>query len=199
MRYLDGRRTMKTIILLTALATAAPALLFAQQSQHESPGQAYAFFGVGWGEMGIYNGPPIPPSFPPVAPTTSHPVILRFGGDGELFLHKGLGAGLDAGYARWGGLPYQKLWIGTGDLTYQFRRNASRGKVAPFVLAGVGGFFPAGEGRGAVVGDFGAGANVWFWRRTALRLGVRSYINPTNGFGYPGSYQVEFRVGFTFR
>lgn len=190
---------MKRITAVALLVMAAPVLLLAQQPQHESPGQAYVFLGLGWGEMGIYNGPPIPPPFPPGPLPSAHPVIVRLGGGGELFLYKGLGAGIDAGYASWSSVANEKLWIGTGDLSYQFRRNASRDKIAPFVLAGFGGFFPANEGRGAAVGDFGAGANIWFWRRAALRLGVRSYINPTNGFGYPGSYEVEFRVGFTFR
>lgn len=189
---------MRTISLATALVMVAPALVFAQQPHHENPVQGYAFFGLGWGEMGVPKLPLVPPSAPVALPTT-HPVIVRFGGGGELFLYKGLAAGLDIGYARYGRFADQKLWIGTADLSYQFRRNAPRNKVDPFVLAGFGGFFPASEGRGGPVGDFGGGANLWFWRRTALRLGVRSYINPTNGFGYPGSYEIEFRVGFTFR
>jgi hypothetical protein len=193
---------MKTTILAALLVLAAPGLCLAQQPQHQSPGQLYGFFGLGLGGMAVYAGPQVPPIPPPIVPTpgpTGHPTIERFGGGGELFLYKGLGAGLDVGYAHWEQNDGQSLWIGTGDLSYQFGRNASRGKVDPFVLAGFGGFFPTSEGRGVPVGDFGAGANVWFWRRTALRLEVRSYINPTNGFGYPGSYEVEFRVGFTFR
>ncbi|MGH9326710.1 MAG: hypothetical protein ACRD2B_08515 [Terriglobia bacterium] len=189
---------MKRTIVATLLVLAAPALLLGQQFQHQSPGQLYGFFGLGWGQQAIYNGPPPVPTIPPSPLPTSHPTIERFGGGGELFLYKGLGAGLDVGYARCGQSDCQNPWVGTGDLSYQFGRNASRGKVDPFVLAGFGGFFPTSAGRGVPVGDFGAGANVWFWRRTALRLEVRSYINPTNG-GYPGSYEIEFRVGFTFR
>jgi hypothetical protein len=183
------------ICLLFGLAQVATA----QSSGNQYWGEGYGFFGLGWGQSTVYGGP-IPPPSPPQPLGTTHPTIEHFGGGGELFLYKGLGAGLDVGYARWGGSDNQKLWIGTGDLSYDFRRNASRGKIDPFVLAGFGGFFPTtSEGRGAPVGDFGAGTNVWFWKRTGLRLELRSYINPTNGFGYPGSYEVEFRVGFTFR
>jgi hypothetical protein len=192
------QKLVSSHVLLIFLLFGLPQLASAQVLDHQYLGQGYAFFGLGWGEMAVYNGS-TPPPVPPQPLATTHPAIEHFGGGGELFLYKGLGAGLDIGYARWGQSAGQNLWIATGDLSYDFRRNASRAKVDPFVLAGFGGFFPTGEGRGVAVGDFGAGANVWFWQRAALRLEVRSYINPTNGFGYPGSFEVEFRVGFTFR
>ncbi len=139
---------MKMIIVATVLAMAASALFFAQHPHHQSPGRAYVFLGLGWGESAVLNGPPLPPQ--PLGAT--HPVIERFGGGGELFLYKGLGTGLDVGYSRYGRYADEKFWVGTGDLSYQFGRNASRGKVDPFVLAGFGGFIPASQGRGTPCG-----------------------------------------------
>ncbi len=193
-----SQKLLSYLSVLIFIVFAWSQLASAQASGHQYWGEGYGFFGFGWGERAVYNGP-TPPPLPTQPLATTHPAIEHFGGGGELFLYKEVGAGLDIGYSRWGSRPDQKLWIGSGDLSYDFRRDASRGKVDPFVLGGIGGFFPTSEGRGVAVGDFGAGANFWFWQRTALRVEVRSYVNPTSDVGYPGSYEIEVRVGFTFR
>lgn len=171
---------MKKLIVVAVLLLLIQPLARAQSATYSSRFQGHGFFGV---------DPGIAPSAP-----SSTPVHVGFGED--VFPYKGLGLGLEAGYARFG--RFSHSWIASGDMSWHFDRNAARGKIDPFALIGIAGLFPAGEGRGAPAGDFGAGMSVWLSQRVALRLAARDYAGANNDF-YLGAHFFEVRIGFTFR
>jgi hypothetical protein len=162
-----------------------PTLASAQKAGPQYRWQGYAFLGAGTGARwcGYACG------------------TIWHGGLGvEGFWYKGLGVGAEAGYAHWGpyNFNYNEAFILSGDFSYHFRRRAARGQVDPFVVIGPTSYFPTNHGRGAAVGNFGGGVNVWLARRAALRLEIRDYVNPRDN-GWPGTHSVSFRIGVTFR
>ena len=178
---------MKKLIAATVLLLVLPTLARPQQADPQDAWQGYAFLGAGTGARYCANG----------CGTIWHG---GFGGEG--FLYKGLGMGAELGYAHWGpnnfGFNYNDAFIVSGDFSYHFRRRAARGQVDPFVVIGPSAYFPTSYGRGAAVGNFGGGVNIWLARRAALRLEIRDYVNPFNN-GWPGTHAVSFRFGVTFR
>ena len=97
---------MKRLIAIAALLLMVPALASGQNTEHPYRGQGYLFLGFGTGTGGGYL-----------------PVVKQLGFGGEGFLYKGLGVGAEAAYANWGGY-YNEAWIGSGDISYHFRRHA---------------------------------------------------------------------------
>jgi len=172
---------MKRLVAAATLLAIMPALASAQSKDHPSRGQGYFFFGLGpTDDVWLGQG-----------------VIKHVGFGGEGFLYEGLAAGAELGYVH--AAPYAAdAWIASGDVSYHFRRRATRSGVDPFVLGGITGFFPTSTGRGAPAGNFGGGVNVWLTEHAALRLEVRDHVN-TVGTDYPGPHYVSFRFGVTFR
>jgi hypothetical protein len=177
---------MRKLIVATVFLLIFPTLALAQQTGPQDTWQGYAFLGAGTGarDCGVACG-----------------TIWHGGFGGEGFLYKGLGVGAEAGYFHLGpyNLNYNEGFIVSGDFSYHFRRHALRGQVDPFVLIGPSAYFPTSHGRGALVGNFGGGVNVWLARRAALRLEIRDYVNPDRFNGWPGTHSVSFRFGITFR
>jgi hypothetical protein len=157
-----------------------PALASAQNTEHPYRGQGYLFLGLGTGTGGGYL-----------------PVVKQVGFGGEGFLYKGLGVGAEAAYASWGEY-YNKAWIGSGDISYHFRRHAARLQVDPFVLGGVSIVGPTqvGGGRGSPAGNFGGGANLWLAQHAALRFEVRDVVGASF---WAFDHVITFRIGMTFR
>ncbi|HXH49488.1 MAG TPA: hypothetical protein VNM47_09095 [Terriglobia bacterium] len=176
---------MKKLMVVTVLLWVLPTPALAQKAGLEYGWQGYTFLGAGTGARycGQWCG------------TIWH---VGFGGEG--FLYKRLGLGAEAGYFHSGpyNFNYNEGFIVSGDFSYHFRRNAGRGQVDPFVLVGPTAYFPTSHGRGALVGNFGGGFNVWLARHAALRLEIRDYANPRDN-GWPGPHSVSFRFGVTFR
>jgi hypothetical protein len=176
---------MKRLIAAATLLAIMPALALAQNADHQYRGQGYAFFGLG-------------------TPTSTghrfyHPAVEHIGFGGEGFLVKGFGIGVEVGWAYWGGGVEGQAWTASGDVSYHFRRSAPRGRVDPFVLVGITGYFPTSHGaRGAPAGNFGGGVNIWLRERAALRLEVRDHVSDNGRFG-PGNHYLSLRVGVTFR
>jgi hypothetical protein len=170
---------MKRLIVAAALLLIVPAMASAQNANPPYRGQGYFFFGLGtW------------------TPSYVHPVIKQVGFGGEGFLYKGLGVGAEASYASW--RTHSTAWIGSGDFSYHFRRNAARLQVDPFVLGGVSIVGPTevGGGRGSPAGNFGGGANLWLAQHAALRFDFRDVVG-ASFWGY--SHVIAFRIGMTFR
>jgi hypothetical protein len=176
---------MRKLIVATVFLLIFPTLTLAQQTGPQDNWQGYAFLGAGTGARDCF----------PCG------TIWHGGFGGEGFLYKGLGVGAEAGFFHAGpSYNYSKTegFIVSGDFSYHFRRRALRGQVDPFVLIGPTAYFPTSHGRGALVGNFGGGVNVWLARRAALRLEIRDYVNPREN-GWPGPQSVSFRFGITFR
>jgi hypothetical protein len=172
---------MKRLIATVGLLLVVSMLASAQNTDHEYRGQGYLFFGLG---------------ITPRPSCLGCGVIKHIGFGGEGFLYKGFGVGAEVGYAHWG----PDAWIGSGDMSYHFRRSAARRRVDPFVLIGVTGYFPTSEGRGAPAGNFGGGVNLWLREHAAMRLEVRDHVNPLYANnGWLGIHYISFRVGVTFR
>ena len=171
---------MKRLMAIAALLLMAPALASAQNTEHPYRGQGYLFLGFGTGTGGGYL-----------------PVVKQLGFGGEGFLYKGLGVGAEAVYANWGGY-YNEAWIGSGDISYHFRRHAAPFQVDPFVLGGVSIVGPTqvGGGRGSPAGNFGGGANVWLAQHAALRFEVRDVAGASF---WEFDHVIAFRIGMTFR
>jgi hypothetical protein len=172
---------MKELLATTALLLMVPALASAQSAGPKYRGQGYLFFGLGPGTGSGWS---------------SNTLINQVGFGGEGFLYKGLGAGAEAAYASWG--YYDTAWIGSGDLSYHFRRHAARFGVDPFVLGGVSIVGPteAGGGRGSPAGNFGGGANLWLADHAALRFEFRDVVGADF---WVFSHVISFHVGLTFR
>ena len=178
---------MKKFIATLALLLMVPGFASAQKS--EDPhyrGEGYFFFGVGPGIIactGVFTCGP-----------TTRQVVKHVGFGGQGFLHKGLGLGMELGYARWWA-DGEEAGIGSVNLSYHLRRTAAHTRVEPFVLWGYTLMFRRSEFHN--VTNFGGGVNLWMAKHAALRFEVRNYT-PVN---IPRGYQnfVEFRVGLTFR
>lgn len=183
---------MKKLMVLVGLLLAVPALARAQNADHPYRGQGYVFLGFGFGEIPGYSGP-----IPYINYPSSFQNMRQLGFGGEGFLYKGLGAGAEASHASWGG-SYDTAWIGSGDLSYHFRRHAARFGVDPFVLGGVSIVGPTqvGGGRGSPAGNYGGGANLWLAQHAALRLEFRDVVGADF---WRFSHVMSFRVGATFR
>jgi opacity protein-like surface antigen len=184
------RQLFATAVLLIMV----PALASAQDTDHPPRGQGYFFVGGATHQMGVTAG---------------------FGG--EVYISRGLGAGLEVGTAgintSTNGNPN---WIGLGsaDLSYHFFPKKIEGHAAPFLTGGYTNFFgqdvvpygPGPESPDHFTTGYNVGGGVDFFatRHAGLRFDVRYY-----GHGgrilwasFPNDAQlnfVAFRVGLTLK
>jgi opacity protein-like surface antigen len=128
-----------------------------------------------------------------------------YGGDsaglgGEVLIHKGVGVGIELGYARnWSNGQGSALGVGSADATYYFLGNKSSKKLQPFLTGGYSLYF--GERATTQSGfNLGGGVNIWLAKHIAPRLEFR-YQGGINGFhGYSQFNEfIAFRFGVTFR
>lgn len=111
-------------------------------------------------------------------------------GGGEGFLWRGLTLGGEIGAYRFVERSGGAFGITTLNIGYSFADRNRRGRLEPFVNAGVLGM-AFGPGT-AHAGGFGGGLNYWFHPKFGLRTEGRA-------MGLPGEALVMFRVGVSFR
>ena len=173
---------MKTLVAKVALLFLASASVFAQNAEPHYRGQGYVFVGP---ITAIYAGP---------APNSG--LQINTGAGGEVLLYRGLGVGLEAGYARSGNV-YQSVGIGSFDFCYHYINQKHPSKVEPFAVGGPSVFF--GNGGHSTGFNAGGGINLWLTRHMALRFEIRDHSG-ISAFEFPGRTGfVAFRVGVTFR
>ena len=166
------RRAMTTLLVLMLIPMAA----HAQRSERGSA-QGSIFFGPG----GVSGG------------TTT--ATVHFGGDAEVLVYKGLGAGAEIGYLT----PWQSFSDGIGVFSvngsYNFFPRRTGQKTVPFVTGGYTLFFRSGTANGF---NFGGGVNWWFKPKLGLHLEFRDLVWPGR-FSSSTAHAFEFRVGVAFR
>jgi opacity protein-like surface antigen len=122
-------------------------------------------------------------------------VNLGFGGEANVY--KGMGVGVELGYANtaWSLDRYTAVGLGSTDLSYHFRPKKNHKRVDPFVTGGYSLYFGHGETSGF---NLGGGVNLWAAKHAALRLEGRYYDHIGYLFHNVNRF-VALRVGMTFR
>jgi hypothetical protein len=120
---------------------------------------------------------------------------------GEVLVRKGVGVGVELGYAGpdWSFSGNGAIGIGSANGSYHFFGTKSRSRVDPFATGGYSLYF--GQRTTFKSGfNFGGGVNIWVVKHAALRLEVRGQggINTFDGFSQFTHY-AAFRFGMTFR
>ncbi|MBZ5545458.1 MAG: hypothetical protein LAO07_17560 [Acidobacteriia bacterium] len=123
---------------------------------------------------------------------------VNAGFGGEVFVQKGLGLGVEFGYAapEW---SFGRIGIGIGsaNASYHFFGKKNQRRVEPFITGGYSLYF--GDRTAFESGfNLGGGINLWMARHVGLRLDVRDQDH-INQFRSQFTRFVAFRVGFTFR
>jgi opacity protein-like surface antigen len=167
-----------------------PALVWAGNADDSPQGQFYFFTAPIVSNTQYYSNPP----------------YTKVGGNntgfgGEVLFHKGVGVGIELGYAGDWSFSGNGSAVGVGslDASYHFIGNKSRRRVEPFATGGYSLYY--GERTTTQSGfNLGGGVNLWVIKHAALRLEVR-YQGGINGFhGYSQfNHFVALRVGMTFR
>jgi hypothetical protein len=147
-----------------------PASAFAQDIQPNESTRGYVFAG-----LGSVNG---------------EDNILHVGGGTELRFYKGLGMGLELGYA--GPTCCMGEGIGTLSIDGQYTFGGSVRKLRPFLTGGYTLAFRDGHANAL---NFGGGVHYWFSRRVGLRLEFRDHVSPSVWT----AHLWQGRVGFDFR
>lgn len=189
---------MRKLIATAALLLSVPPLVRAGNADGNSvQGQFYFFTAPIVSNTQYIN------VFRPLEPVT---FSTKVGGNntgfgGEVLVHKGVGVGVELGYAGpdWSFDGSGAVGVGSVDMTYHFFGNKSRRRLDPFATGGYSLYF--GQRTTFQTGfNFGGGVNIWVIRHAALRLEVREQggINNFDGFSQFKHY-VAFRVGMTFR
>lgn len=169
---------MKKLPAVLALLLLTPASVWAQSGESPSRGQGYAFIG----------------------PLVSDSFGLERGGatagfGGEMFIHRGLGAGMEFAWAgpHWT-FDRNGLGIGSVDASYHF---FGHGRAEPFVVGGYSLYF--GDRTATQSGyNLGGGLNLWLSKHAGVRLGIR-YQGNIRGFSPGFDHYVAFRFGLAFR
>jgi len=179
---------MKRPIAAVALLLVAPALVRAADADDSVQGQFYSFVApiVSNTQSGINS-------------TSAGGYSTGFGG--EVLIHKGVGVGIEIGYARNWAFSGQGTAVGVGsvDATYHFLGNKSRKTIDPFLTGGYSLYY--GERTTTHVGfNLGGGVNLWLSKHVAPRLEIRYQggINGIQGIIQFNEY-AAFRFGVTFR
>ncbi len=156
-------------LVLALFITATAAL--AQEAPKKETGHGYAFVGLGAVNTGFS--------------------LLQFGGGGEVNFYKGLGMGVELGYA--GPLEYLSSGIGIMSLDgqYTFGTNTAR-KLRPFITGGYSLAFRNGYANAL---NFGGGVHYWFSNRFGLRLEFRDHVSPSVW----DAHFWQGRIGFDIR
>jgi hypothetical protein len=117
---------------------------------------------------------------------------------GELLVRKGVGVGVELGYAgpNWN-FDKSGLGMGSVDGSYHFFGSKSRRGLDPFATGGYSLYF--GQRTMFQSGpNLGGGVNLWLVKHVALRSEIR-YQGGINHFNSPLAHYVAFRFGLTFR
>jgi opacity protein-like surface antigen len=198
---------MKKLIAAAALLLVAPALVWAGNAGDSLQGQFY-FFTAPIVSNTRYN---VNPAYYGVVFTPGEPLPVNFyftavggtntGFGGEVLVHKGVGVGIELGYAGpdWSFDGNGAVGVGSLDASYHFFGNKSRRRVEPFLTGGYSLYY--GQRTTTQSGfNLGGGVNLWVIKHVAPRLEVR-YQGGINGFhGYSQfNHYVAFRFGMTFR
>jgi hypothetical protein len=174
---------MKQLIATAVLLLMTPALAAAQNAEKQSQGEGYVF----------------------IAPILSNKQFrgrsgVNTGFGGEVFVYKGLGAGVEAGYAA-PDFSFGRIGMGVASFnaSYHFFSKKNQKRIEPFVVGGYSFYY--GE-RSTIQNGFnlGGGVNWWLAKHAALRLEIcdQDHINYFHGYS-PFIRFVAFRVGMTFR
>ena len=172
---------MKRLIATAVLLLMAPAIASAQNAEKQSQGEGYVF----------------------IAPILSNKQFdgrsgVNTGFGGEVFVYKGLGAGVEAGYAA-PDLKFGRIGLGMAsfDASYHFFSRKNHRNIEPFVVGGYSLYY--GD-RSATQNSFniGGGVNWWLAKHAAFRLDIRDQDH-INYFHSPFTRFVALRVGVTFR
>jgi len=199
---------MKRLIATATLLAIMPALASAQNADQPSHGraQAYVFIApivsntryvVNPAYYGVvfHPGDPLPADF--YSSRERGGVNAGFGG--EVFVHKGLGVGVEFGYAGpdWGFGTGDAVGVGSANASYHFFGKKHRRRIEPFVTGGFSLYF--GDRTAFESGfNLGGGINIWMARHVAMRLEVRDQDH-IKYFHSQFTRFVAFRVGVTFR
>ena len=198
---------MEKLSVAVVLLLAAPALVRAEDANIPPQGQFYFFTAPIVSNTQYYFNPAYyGVVFTPGEPVPANLNFTKVGGNntgfgGEVLVHKGVGVGVELGYAGpdWSFDGDGAVGVGSVDMTYHFFGNKSRRKVEPFATGGYSLYF--GQRTTIQSGfNFGGGVNIWVFKHAALRLEVR-YQGGIDGFhGFTQfNHYVAFRVGMTFR
>ena len=178
----------KLIVSTLALLFVAPALVRAADADDSVQGQFYSFVApilsnTQYGNTG----------------TSRSGNNTGFGG--EVLIHKGVGVGIELGYA--GNWDYtgtgSALGVGSADATYHFLGNKSSKMIDPFLTGGYSLYY--GERTTTQSGfNLGGGVNIWLIKHVAPRLEIRYQggIDGFHGYSLFNEY-AAFRFGVTFR
>jgi len=177
---------MKRSIAAVALLLVAPALVRATYADNSVQGQFYLFIApiltnTQYGNTGTSQGG------------------NNTGFGGEVLIYRGVGVGMDLGYA--GNWSFSgtgsALGVGSADATYHFLGNKSSKNIEPFLTGGYSLYF--GERTFTRSGfNLGGGVNLWLTRHVAPRLEIR-YQGGIDYFGSQYREYAAFRFGLTFR
>jgi hypothetical protein len=198
---------MKRLIAAVVLLLMAPALSRAADEGNSLHAQFYFFTApIVSNTQYTFNPACIGMVFPPGQPLPANCNLTRVGGNntgfgGEVLGDKGVGVGLEFGYAGpdWSFDGGGAVGVGSLDATYHFFGNRNRRKVEPFATGGYSLYY--GQRDTLQSGyNVGGGVNIWFIKHAALRLEVRYQggIDRFQGYSQFNHY-VAFRVGMTFR
>jgi len=188
---------MKNLIGTAVLLLVLPATVRASDAEDLVQGQFYLFIApiVSNTQYNtVYKSPGL-------LTTTTSVGGNNTGFGGEVLIHKGVGVGIELGYA--GDWSFSgtgsALGVGSADVTYHFLGNKSRSKIEPFLTGGYSLYY--GERTTTQSGfNLGGGVNLWLIKHVAPRLEIR-YQGGINGFhGYSQFNEfIAFRFGVTFR
>ena len=195
---------MKTLTLGLALLLMGPALVRAGNDPIQ--GQFYFFTAPIVSNTQYYYNPHASPACYAMLQPPASCYLTGVGGTntgfgGEVLARKGVGAGIELGYAGpdWSFSGNGAVGVGSANVTYHFFGNKSRRSIDPFATGGYSLYF--GQRTTFESGsNFGGGINFWLIKHVALRSEIR-YQGCINGFdGYsPFLHYVAFRFGMAFR
>jgi hypothetical protein len=196
---------MKRLITTATLLAIMPALASAQNADNPSRGQAYFFLApIVTNTRYVVNPAYYGVVFTPGEPLPADLNFTEVGGvnagfGGEVFAHKGLGLGAEAGYAGpdWSFSGGGAVGVVSIDASYHFFSKKNRRRAEPFATGGYSLYF--GDRRAFQNGfNLGGGVNIWVAKHAALRLEVRNQGH-INYFHSSFTHFVAFRIGMTFR
>jgi hypothetical protein len=190
---------MKKLIAAAALLLVAPALVWAESPDDPLQGQFYFFTAPIVSNTQYYFNPAyIGVVFPPGQPVPANYYSTKVGGNntgfgGEVLVRKGVGVGIELGYAGpdWSFDGNGAVGVGSLDASYHLFGNKSRRRVEPFATGVYSLYF--GQRTTTRSGfNLGGGVNLWLIKHAALRLEVR-YQGGINYFHSQFTHYVAFR------
>jgi opacity protein-like surface antigen len=202
---------MKILIATAALLLTVPTLVQAGNADENSlQGQFYFFTAPIVSNTQYYFNPQASPAcfgvfqpgqLPPANCTLTAVGGTNTGFGGEVLVRKGVGVGVELGYAGpdWSFSGNGAIGVGSANGSYHFFGNKSRRRIDPFATGGYSLYF--GQRTTFKSGlNLGGGVNFWLIKHVALRSEIRYQggIGTFDGFSQFTHY-VAFRFGMTFR